>query len=236
MSTNEVEISALLARMTLEEKVGQMFMLAFAGRQLEQARTLLQEHGVGGCYISQDNAATPEEAVALSTALQSFARATRHRIPLLLGVDQEGAWGVLVPASTTGPGNMALGAAGSPALVEQMYRVIGTELAAVGYNTLLAPCCDVNANPRNPIIGTRSFGEQPAQVAQLAAAAVRGAHAGGVLATAKHYPGHGDTATDSHRGLPRVDRSRTELAQSDLLPFRAAVAAGVDIVMTAHLL
>jgi beta-N-acetylhexosaminidase len=117
-----------------------------------------------------------------------------------------------------------------------MYRVIASEIGAVGYNTLLAPCVDVNSNPENPIIGMRSFGGRTADVARHAAAAVLGAREGGALTTAKHFPGHGNTLTDSHRGLPRVERSRKEIDEIDLPPFRAAVAAGVDIVMTSHIL
>lgn len=231
-----MNISALLEKMSLEEQVGQMFMLAFAGKNPEQIRILLQQRYVGGGYISQDNAETPEDAQRLSLALQRFASETPHRIPLILGTDQEGAWGVLVPHSTTGPGNLALGAAHNPDITRQMYQVIGAELRAVGYNTLLAPCADVNSNPRNPIIGPRSFGEHPQKVAEHVAAAVHGARAGGVLTTVKHFPGHGDTGQDSHRGLPSVDRSRAELDKMDLFPFRAGVQAGVDIVMTSHIL
>ncbi len=231
-----MEIDAVLDRMTLEEKVGQMFMLAFAGSQLREAELLLRQHGVGGCYLSQDNAATPSEAAELSATLQQFARDTRLSIPLLLGVDHEGVWGVMVPYSATGPGNLALGAAQLPHITRRMYGVLGAELAAVGFNTLLAPCADVNSNPDNPIIGTRSFGEDPGHVAELVVAAVEGAREAGVITTVKHFPGHGDTVVDSHRGLPRVDRSRAALEAIDLLPFRAAIAADVDIVMTSHIL
>ena len=145
--------TSLLSKMSLEEKVGQMFLLAFAGKRLEEARIMLQKHYVGGCYISQENAATPEEALKLSTTLQNFATDTPHGIPLLLGADQEGTWGVLVPYSSTGPGNLALGATQNPEMTRQMYQVIGQELTAVGYNAVFAPCADVNSNPSNPIIG-----------------------------------------------------------------------------------
>lgn len=231
-----MDIQSMLSHMTLEEKVGQMFMLAFAGNHLDQAREMLVGHRVGACYISQDNAATPQEAFALTTALQELAASTPQRIPLILGADQEGAWGVMVPHSCTGPGNMGLGAANNPESTHKMYRVIGKELSAVGYNTLLAPCIDVNSNPENVIVGARSFGEFQDRVAENAGAAIRGAKAGGVITTAKHYPGHGDTHQDSHRLLPSVDRSLEELEKIDLLPYQAAIAANVDIVMTAHIL
>jgi beta-N-acetylhexosaminidase len=231
-----MDIEKLISGMTLEEKVGQMFMLAFAGRHLDQAREMLVGHFVGACYISQDNAETPQEAWKLTNALQGLAASTPQKIPLILGVDQEGAWGVMVPHSCTGPGNMGLGAADNPEITRRMYRVIGQELSAVGYNTLLAPCVDVNSNPENVIVGARSFGEFQDKVADHSGAAVRGAHEGGVITTAKHYPGHGDTHQDSHRLLPAVDRTMDELERIDLLPYRAAVAAGVDVIMTAHIL
>ncbi len=229
-------MTSVLSSLSLEEKIGQMLMLAFAGNRLNEARILLREHHVGGCYLSQENAPTPPEAAKLSRKLQSFAAESPHPLPLLLGADQEGTWGVMVPHTATGPGNLALGAAADPGLAERMYRVLGEELAAVGYNTIFAPCVDVNSNPDNPIIGMRSFGERPEDVARMAAAAVRGAREGRVITTAKHFPGHGDTATDSHRGIPRVNRPRKELERIDLLPFRAAIEAGVDMVMTSHIL
>ncbi len=232
----EGEVAEVLARMSLEEKVGQMFLLAFSGSRLQDVRRMIRERAIGGCYLSQENAATPAEAAALSAELQQQASQTRSRLPLLLGVDQEGTWGVLVPHSTTGPGNLGLGATQDPDCTARMYEIIGREMGCVGYNTVFAPCVDVNSNPRNPSIGMRSFGADPAKVARHAAAAVRGALGTGVVTTAKHFPGHGDTGIDSHRGLPRVERTLEELESCDLLPFRAAVEAGVDIVMTSHIL
>ena len=230
------EVRGLVARMTIEQKVGQMFLLAFAGPDPARARAMIRDHFIGGCYISQENADTARAACALSARLQEYAVSSGAGIPLLLGADQEGAWGVMVPDSTTGPGNLGLGAAGSGKLTRAMYRVIGEELRSVGYNTVFAPCVDVNSNPRNSVIGMRSFGEDPRAVARHAKAAVRGARAGGVITTAKHFPGHGDTSLDSHRNIPRVDRSRTEVERIDLPPFQAAIMAGVDMVMTSHIL
>lgn len=221
---------------TLEEKIGQMLMLAFAGERLDQARILVQKHHVGACYLGQDNARTPAEAVQLTGRLQALAAGSGQPVPMLLGADQEGTWGVMVPHTATGPGNLALGAAADEEVTRRMYRVLGEELRTVGYNTVFAPCVDVNSNPENPIIGMRSFGERPEEVARMAAAAVRGAREGGVITTAKHFPGHGNTASDSHRGIPRVDRARGDLERIDLLPFRAAIDAGVDLVMTSHIL
>ena len=231
-----MDVEQLITQMTLEEKIGQLFLLAFAGERLDEARVLMEDYFVGSCYISNDNVPTPEKAFALTTKLQSYAANTRLKIPLMLGVDQEGAWGVMVPGSCTGPGNMALGATNLPEDAYQMYKVIGQELSAVGLNTLFAPAADCNSNPHNSIIGMRSFGENPKRVAAMTAAAVRGTRDGGAIPTVKHFPGHGDTTTDSHRGIPTVNRSKEELFAIDLFPFAEGIKAGVDMVMTAHII
>lgn len=225
-----VDVSAL----SLEEKVGQLFLLAFEGDSASQAETMLGRYFVGSVYLSQDNLRGVEQSVELLNALQRLGAGTSHALPIFAACDQEGAWSVLNPHATAGPGNLALGAT-SPAQVEQMYAVFGRELRVLGIAANLAPVSDVNANPRNPIIGTRSFGQDPQRVAAAVAAAVRGLHAGGTRACAKHFPGHGDTSQDSHRGLATVTRTRQQIVNGDLLPFRAAVRAGVDLVMTAHL-
>lgn len=229
------EVDSLLERMTWREKVGQVFLLAFAAQGIEDARYLMTERGVGAAYLSNDNLPDPETAAQLTRTLQGYAQSTRLRVPLLLGVDQEGAWAVMTPKSAPGPGNMALGAARDPAITAAMYGVIARELRAVGLNTLFAPCADCNSNPLNSIIGMRSFGEDPALVSELVAAAVHATQTAGVVATAKHFPGHGDTTLDSHRGLPTVTRPRELLEQIDLAPFASAVRADVGLMMTAHI-
>ncbi|MBL8131524.1 MAG: glycoside hydrolase family 3 protein [Anaerolineae bacterium] len=231
-----MDVENLLGQMTLQEKVGQLFLLAFEKDRLDEARVLFERHFVGASYLSNDNLPSPEAAAALTAQLQGYAANTRLAVPLLLGCDQEGAWGVMARGSIPGPGNMALGATGDPDQAFRMYRVIGEEMRHAGLNTLLAPCADCNSNPHNAIIGMRSFGEKPEAVAAMTAAAVRGAHAGGVFATVKHFPGHGDTTEDSHRGIPAVRRTREALFDIDLKPFAEGIRAGADIVMTAHIL
>ncbi|HVC79944.1 MAG TPA: glycoside hydrolase family 3 N-terminal domain-containing protein [Chloroflexota bacterium] len=228
-------MSVAVESLSLEEKVGQLFMLAFEGDSTADAEVLLGTYLVGGVYLSQDNLRSIEGAVALMDGLQDIALHTPRQLPIFAGCDQEGAWAVLTPHTTSGPGNLALGAT-TPEQVEEMYAVIGRELRALGIGAALAPVADVNSDPRNPIIGSRSFGAEPDRVAACVAAAVRGLHRGGVRACAKHFPGHGDTSHDSHRGLATVNHGREQMHAVDLAPFRAAIANQVDVIMTAHLL
>ena len=231
-----MNIESTIRSMSAEEKVGQMFMLAFAADQVDEARILMEEHLVGGAYIGDDNVPNAGSAVALCNRLQSFAANTRLGIPLLLGCDQEGTWSVMTAESAMGPGNMALGATADPQCAYDMYRVIARETSAVGLNVVLGPAADCNSNPHNSIIGMRSFGEKPEQVAEMTAAAARALQENGSVATLKHFPGHGDTTLDSHRGLPTVARSRDQLNAIDLRPFAAGIEAGAKIVMTSHII
>jgi beta-N-acetylhexosaminidase len=154
----------------------------------------------------------------------------------LIGLDQEG--GQLMGLgtwSTPFPGNMALGATGSEQLAREVGYALGRELRAVGVNVDFAPVCDVNSNPFNPVVGTRSFGEDPHAVGALGAAMIDGLQSAGVAATAKHFPGHGDTVGDSHHALPALDHDLERLLDVELPPFEAAIGAGVQLVMLAHL-
>jgi beta-N-acetylhexosaminidase len=229
------KVASIISGWSLKEKVGQLFILAFPGKSAEQARTMIAEYNLGGCYLSQDNGDTFAEAQQLTRDLAKIG-AEQSRLPLLLGVDQEGAWGVLVGESTTGPGNLALGVADGGQGTELMYKTMAEEMRFAGFNCILGPCCDVNFNPSSPIIDSRAFGDRPAKVALHSAAAVRGLHQGGICGSGKHFPGHGDTHGDTHREIPRVDKSLSELREQDLVPFQAAIDAGVDLIMTSHIL
>lgn len=254
----QARVTALLRQMTRKQKVGQLFVVEVAGRDAyqvsDQAKAVNQQlYGVdtpaqviakyqpgGVIYFTtrngDDNIGSPDQVADLSNGLQLAAGFLPLGIPLQIAVDQEG--GALVARfgapATQMPGNMALGAGRSAADARRSARVIGTELAAVGVTQDYAPVADVNVNPNNPVIGIRSVGSDPALVSGLVAAQVRGYHAGGVSAVAKHFPGHGDTGVDSHFGLPEVTHTLAELEAIDLPPFRAAIAAGVDTIMTAH--
>ncbi|MFF4008253.1 glycoside hydrolase family 3 N-terminal domain-containing protein [Streptomyces sp. NPDC001717] len=245
----------LLDGMSLAEKVGQLFVSRAYGHSatdpdpadaeqnlalfgVRTAAELVARYHLGGIiyFAWAHNTRTPHQIAALSAGLQEAALATGPRIPLLLSTDQEhGIIARIGKPATLLPGAMALGAAGSTADAERAARIAGAELAAMGIRQDYAPVADVNVNPANPVIGVRSFGSDPQAVAALVAAQVGGYQGAGVAATAKHFPGHGDTETDSHLGLPVIRHSRAQWEELDEPPFRAAVRAGVDAVMTAHI-
>lgn len=194
------------------------------------AQRLLAD-GLAGYTLFGDNINDQEQLWALTGAL----RQTRDDV--IVAIDEEGG-DVTRLAHTTGspyPGNAALGVVDDPALTHQLYQAIGTELALAGINLNLAPTVDVNIAEDNPIIGTRSFGADPAGVATHSAAAVEGLQAAGVAACAKHFPGHGATIVDSHLTLPTLDEPVSVLRARDLPPFAAAIAAGSAAIMTAHI-
>ena len=230
--------SAILKNaMTLEQAVGQQFLLMFEGREAppNQFLEILRRHFVSGVVLFRHkNMGNLTELRGLTQALQRAAGESGQP-PLLIAADQEGGQLIAVDQTTSFPGNMALGATGSEKLAYKVGRAIGKELSAVGINVDFAPVCDVNSNPLNPVIGTRSFGEDPKLVARLSAAVIRGLQSAGVAATAKHFPGHGDTSSDSHRGTPIVMHNAKRIRLVELVPFRAAVNSKVRLVMTAHI-
>jgi len=234
MYTNK-KVMQLIESLSVEEKVGQLFILAFSGEDKTYAFDLINTMHVGGFYITDDNAHTIIDATKLANDLQQQAALRACNAPLILGVDQEGAWGILTKETDLGPGNLALGQVDDIETTQKMYRVFAQQMKSIGYNTLLSPCADVNADPDNPIIGQRAFGEQPEHVAKHVAAAVKGIEQGENLSCAKHFPGHGDTHTDTHKALPVVDKSLTQLMSQDLKPFISAIAENVSMIMTSHI-
>src|SRR5699024_8232427 len=211
----KINVNKSLKGMTLEEKVGQMMMIGFEGSEpTEDIRRLLTEAQAGNVILFSysDNVVTPEQTARLTNGLQKIASTTRLGLPLIISTDQEGG---VVARMTTGatelPGNMALGAGRKSADAQRAAQLTAKELKAVGINMNLAPVLDVNVNPDNPVIGVRSYGENPKLVADLGAKAVKGYQKSRVIATAKHFPGHGDTDVDSHLGLPVIDKSKEEM-------------------------
>lgn len=213
-------------------------MLAFKGTDCPSPEILAAFHEIrpaGITLFAGMNAVHPAQVRALTAALQRAAQEAGLP-PLLIAADQEGGQLMSVGQGVTLlPGNMALGAAGSEELCRKAGEVLGRELAAMGINVDYAPCCDININPDNPVIGTRSLGADPAAVARLSAALIAGIQSAGVAAAAKHFPGHGDTVADSHHGLSTVPHTLARLQEVELPPFHAAVIAGVKLVMSAHL-
>jgi beta-N-acetylhexosaminidase len=232
------EIDALIAEMTIEEKVGQLMIVGFAGKQVNKSiREHIGQRFIGGVTLFDRNIQSPQQVARLTNELQGLARGTRHQIPLFIALDQEGGWVTrLKKGATILPGNMALGATDSTELAERAGAITAIELSAVGINLNFAPVMDVNNNPKNPVIDRRAFGESPEQVLRLGVAYIRGLQQNGLLATAKHFPGHGDTTVDSHTDLPTVKHDLDRIRAIELKPFRATIEAGVAAIMTAHIL
>ena len=224
-----------LAAWPLRQKLGQMVMCGFDGTvPSESILRLIRDYRVAGVIYFRRNIGTVAEVAELSRSLREVHDALGGP-PLWIAVDQEGGMVARIDRdAVVVPGNMALGAAEKPEYAYEAARISGVELRQMGINLNFAPCVDVNNNPANPVVGVRSFGENSELVAALGAAAVQGFQEVGVSACAKHFPGHGDTAADSHHELPLVPHSRERLEQVELPPFRRAIEAGVDAVMTAH--
>ncbi|MGC2209962.1 MAG: glycoside hydrolase family 3 N-terminal domain-containing protein [Candidatus Korobacteraceae bacterium] len=233
-----------LHRMSLKEKVGQLFMVWARvefmnpdGPDYARLRDEMLTYHLGSFGITSSVESgllvkdSPLDAAALTNQLQADSP-----LPLLFAADFERGLPMRFQGGTGFPHAMAIGATGSAEYAYQFGRITAAEARAIGIHWNFYPDADVNSNPDNPIINTRAFGEDPAEVSAMVAAFIRGVHAGGGMATAKHFPGHGDTSTDSHLALARVDASRQRLDQVEFAPFRAAIAAGVDSVMVGHLL
>ena len=226
-----------LAQMTLEQKVGQLFMMGFREPDLsDHARTILGTHHVGNVVLFRRNVRDRARLQRLNADIQALTLQA-NGAPAFIAADQEGGMVSRLCAPYAHlPGAMACGAGLTPAQMETMGVLMGEELRDAGLNMNYAPVFDVNNNPRNPVIGVRSFGDDPARVAAMGTALYRGMHRAGVVAVGKHFPGHGDTASDSHLTLPAVTHDRVHVEAVELPPFRHAVDAGIPALMTAHIL
>jgi beta-N-acetylhexosaminidase len=223
-----------LRRMSLDEKIGQLICVGINATFLNQdsaafkdLRHQVEDNHVGGIILFRGPV---YESVMLVNRMQSLAR-----YPLLISSDLEAGAGMRFDDTVNMPWNMAVGATDNPDYARRQGALTAHEARALGVQQIYAPVADVNNNAANPVINVRSFGEDPAAVGRFVAAFIEGAQSNGVIATAKHFPGHGDTATDSHRGLPEIDVSRDRLNAVELVPFRAAVKSGVGSVMTGHI-
>ena len=223
-----------LRRMSLDEKIGQLLLVGINATFLNQdsdayaaLKHQIADNHVGGIILFRGPV---YESVVLVNRMQELAR-----YPLLISADLEAGAGMRFDDTVNFPWNMAVAATGNPEYARRQGDVTAREARALGIQQIYAPVVDVNNNAANPVINVRSYGEDPADVARFGAAFTEGAQAGGVIATAKHFPGHGDTATDSHRGLPEIDVSRARLNAVELVPFQAAINAGVGSVMVGHI-
>ena len=231
-----------LKKLSLEEKVGQVFMIWTRAQFLNvnspeyaQLRDNMNKYHIGSFAMSVPYDAPflyktePYEAAELLNNLQHDSK-----LPLLIAADFELGLSNRINGTTAFPNAMAIGATGRLDYAEKFGRITAEEARAIGVHWNFSPVADVNSNPDNPIINTRSFGSDPQRVGDLVSAYIRGAHSDGMLVTAKHFPGHGDTATDSHLGLAKVSGDRARLESVELPPFRKAIQAGVDSIMVAH--
>lgn len=223
-----------LHRMSLDEKIGQLISIGLNGVYLSQEsdtyralRHQIEDNHVGGIALF---AGSVYESVHLVNRMQ-----TLSRLPLLVSADMEFGAGMRFSDTTSLPWNMAVAATGDPKYARRQGEIIADEARALGVRQVFGPVVDVNNNSANPIINVRAYGENPQQVANFSASFIAGAQQHGVVATAKHFPGHGDTAIDSHRGLPVIDLDRTRLDRIELVPFRAAIAVGVGSIMASFI-
>ena len=250
-------LETLLSGMTLREKVAQMMIASFRvwqevpetedGEQPaetppktniielnDEIREMIGRDHFGGILLFGENFQTPEQTLGLISDMQTVNQ-KGGGIPQLIFVDQEGGNVNRIPYSTTGVSNMALGATGDAENARKMAFIHGKEIGLLGIQVDFAPVMDVNINPANPVIGIRSFSDDPQTVAEFGRAYLGGLHDAGTIAVLKHFPGHGNTATDSHTGFPLINSTYEELKACELIPFQAAIDAGADMVMTAHI-
>lgn len=237
-------ISRIVASMTTEQKLAQMMIVSLRSdpqnTNLPQEVTqdyadIVSRYDFGGVVLFAGNMTAPEQAVTFTRALQSAAMSSEQAIPLFISADEEGGMVARVPFGVVGPGNMALAATGDTELITESASMLGKSLASLGINVNFAPDADVNNNPNNPIIGVRAFSDNPEIVAQDVVLYVKAMMDAGVVATIKHFPGHGNVGEDSHYILPASDLSLDQIMGCELVPFKAGIDAGADMIMTAHI-
>ncbi len=242
--TPTTRVQQLLDSMTLRQKITQMMMVDFrywnstsTGFTVmnSEVRQAVADYDFGAIIYFAQNLTGTDQAYNLTMEMQKAA-VSDGGIPMIISCDQEGGIVYRLQTGTALPGNMALGATGNPEYAKDAGKIIGSELASLGINTTLAPVVDVNNNPNNPVIGLRSYSDDPTLVGNMAAANIAGLKEYNVIGCAKHFPGHGDTATDSHYGLPSVNKSLATLKECELKPYEIAIEQGIEMIMTAHIL
>lgn len=247
VSAADDKISAAIAKMTTEQKITQMLMPAFRYWQEEggdklgveelnaETKAYIEKYGFAGVIMYAQNCKNTEKNTRLIDDMQKANASVEGRPGLLTAVDQEGGVVARLATGTSLGGNMALGAADNLEYTKSAGSIIGSELSSIGFNVDFAPVVDVNNNAKNPVIGIRSFSDDPQTVASHSVSFMEGIHQHNVATSLKHFPGHGNTDTDSHTGLPCVNSTYDELKKCELVPFKSAIDAGTEMIMTAHI-
>ncbi len=240
----ESGIDEMISSMSTRQKLAQMMIIALRSdsNNSKTAKSItpeyaekIREYDFGGIILFSGNMSDVDQTVNLIRDAQTAAMGSEPGIPMFICVDQEGGMINRISYGTTFPGNMALAATGNPEYARQSAALIGSEMAALGFNVDFAPVSDVNNNPANPIIGTRSFSDDPALTSQFVSAYVEGLDQSGIISSLKHFPGHGNVGEDSHTGLPSSDLDLEQLKTCELIPFKQGIGSGADMIMTAHI-
>ncbi|WP_077623731.1 beta-N-acetylhexosaminidase [Sediminibacillus massiliensis] len=228
-------VTEILAEMSLEEKIGQMVIAGMAGTSLQSnEKELISEYRVGGMIFYANNLETREQTEQLVKNIKEINK--ENKLPLLISTDQEGGRISRLPGINETPTNKEIGEKNDKEYAFSVGQTLGEQLLAMGFNTNYAPVLDVNSNPENPVIGDRAFGDNADLVSRLGIQVMKGIQSKGIIPVVKHFPGHGDTSVDSHIELPKVNKSLEELNELELIPFKQAIANGIDVVMVAHIL
>ncbi|MEC0244874.1 beta-N-acetylhexosaminidase [Paenibacillus chitinolyticus] len=236
--TVEDPLKDQIARMTLDQKIGQMVIGGVDGLEMdEHARQLIDTYKVGGFILFKPNVKSAAQAVGLLNSLKEENARTGSKIPLMLSVDEEGGRVSRMPDEYMNvPASQVIGSTKNLRFAAEIGDILAREVASLGFNTDFAPVLDINSNPKNPVIGDRSFGSAPELVGNLGVEMMKAIAAQKVIPVVKHFPGHGDTAVDSHIGLPVVEHDASRLRSFELVPFVKAFQSGADAVMVAHIL
>ncbi|GKU28529.1 beta-N-acetylhexosaminidase [Clostridium folliculivorans] len=228
-------IKEKLKSLTLDEKIGQLTIVGIEGTEInDNTKELIKNYHVGGVIFFKENISSRNQALAL---VQSLKNINGTGIPLFLGVDEEGGRVSRMPAEYKKlPSSGTIGKKNNEDISKKVGEILGEEVSSVGFNLDFAPVLDINSNPKNPIIGDRSFGNNAELVSKLGVATMNGIQSKNIISAVKHFPGHGDTLVDSHKGLPTVNNDINRLRSFELIPFKEAIDNGADMVMVAHIL
>lgn len=234
--TNLHDLDKQILQLTLEEKIGQMLFAGISDSTLTESDTkLIEQYKVGGLIFFKNNLHSPNQITTLLNDIKTMNRINKY--PLFLGIDQEGGRISRLPKEITSiPSNFKIAKTNNVSFAYDIGTILGKELSAFGFNLNFAPVLDVNSNPNNPVIGDRSFSDNPKIVSTFGIETMNGLHSQNIISVIKHFPGHGDTDVDSHFALPTIAKTKEQLNELELMPFNAAIATKADMIMIAHIL